>query len=65
VAKFRVELAVMPDRTQISVELSQLIAQQTALLQKSCLTPAELRQFKSAGDRIRTLFAELAKDKAA
>ena len=62
---FRVELAVMPDRAQISVELSQLIAQQTELLTKSTLTPAELRQFESAGERIRKLFAELAAKKAA
>jgi hypothetical protein len=51
--------------TEINIELSQLIAVQTALYQKANPTPAELQEFEHAGRRIRELFAELAKKKAA
>ena len=51
--------------TEISTELSRLIAVQTAFYQKANPTPAELQEFEQAGRRIRELFAELGKKKAA
>jgi hypothetical protein len=53
------------DRSQISIELSRLIARQTEFFQKSDPTSAEIKEFEWAGERIRKLFAELAQKKAA
>jgi len=53
------------DKQQINVELSRLIALQTAFYQKSNPTPDEIREFEKAGRRTRELFAALAQDKAA
>jgi len=55
----------IPDKQQINVELSRLIALQTAFYQKSNPTPDEIREFEKAGRRTRGLFAALAQDKAA
>jgi hypothetical protein len=49
------------EKTQISIELSRLIALQTEFFQNSDPTPSELQEFEWASDRIRKLFAELAK----
>ena len=46
--------------TEISTELSRLIAVQTEFYQKANPTPAELQEFEQAGRRIRELFAQLA-----
>jgi hypothetical protein len=51
----------MPDKQQISAELTRLIALQTEFFQKGDLTPDELQEFKWAGERIRKLFAQLAR----
>ena len=53
------------NKSQISSELSRLITLQTEFYQKANPTPAELQEFEQAGRRIRELFAELAKKKAA
>jgi hypothetical protein len=50
---------------EISTELSRLLAQQTEFFKKEAPTSAEIQEFKLAGERIRKLFAELAKAKAA
>ena len=55
----------IPDKQQINVELSRLIALQTAFYQKSNPTPDEIREFEKAGRRTRELFAALAQVKAA
>ena len=47
------------DKTEISAELSRLIARQTEFFQKSDPTPSELQEFEWTGERIRKLFAEL------
>jgi hypothetical protein len=49
------------DKTEISIELSRLIERQTKFFEKSDPTSSELQEFEWAGDRIRKLFAELAK----
>jgi hypothetical protein len=49
----------IPDKLQISAELSCLIDRQTKFFGKSNPTPAELQEFEWAGERIRKLFAEL------
>jgi hypothetical protein len=49
------------DKTQISIELSRLIERQTKFFEKSDPTPSELQEFEWAGERIRKLFAELAR----
>jgi hypothetical protein len=50
----------VPDKMQISAELSRLIERQTRFFEKSDPTPSELEEFEWAGERIRKLFAELA-----
>ena len=56
----------MTDRhEEISTELSRLLAQQTEFFKKDHPTRAEVQEFKQAGERIRKLFAELEKAKAA
>ena len=55
----------IPDRTQISDELSRLIALQTEFYKKSDPTPSEIQEFERAGRRTRELFAHLAQNKAA
>ena len=55
----------IPDKQQINVELSRLIALQTEFYQKGNPTPDEIREFEKAGRRTRELFAALAQDKAA
>jgi len=50
----------IPDKMQISAELSRLIALQTEFYQKGDPTPAELQEFEQAGRRIRELFVQLA-----
>ena len=50
---------------EINIELSRLIALQTAFYQKSDPTPAELQEFEQAGRRIRELLALLAQKRAA
>jgi len=53
-------VANIPDKMQISAELSRLIALQTEFYQKGDPTPAELQEFEQAGRRIRELFVQLA-----
>jgi hypothetical protein len=50
----------IPDKMQISAELSRLIERQTKFFEKSDPTLSELQEFEWAGERIRKLFAELA-----
>jgi hypothetical protein len=50
----------IPDKMQISVELSRLIERQTKFFEKRDPTLSELQEFEWAGERIRKLFAELA-----
>jgi hypothetical protein len=45
--------------------LSQLINQQTEFFKKCNPTPTEVEEFQRAGERIRKLFAELEREKAA
>jgi hypothetical protein len=56
---------MIPDRTQISDEVSRLIAVQTEFYKKSDPTPEQVQEFEWAGRRIRILFAELAQHRAA
>ena len=49
----------VPDKMQISAELSRLIERQMKFFEKSDPTPSELQEFEWAGERIRKLFAEL------
>ena len=56
---------MIADRTQISDEVSRLIALQTEFYKKSAPTPEQVQEFEWAGRRIRILFAELAQHKAA
>jgi hypothetical protein len=49
-----------PDKTQISAELSRLIALQTEFFQRGNPTPSEIQEFEWAGRRIRELLAQLA-----
>ena len=49
----------IPDKIQVSAELSRLIALQTEFFQKGNPTPAEVQEFERAGERIRKLFADL------
>ena len=56
---------MIPDRTQISDEVSRLIALQTEFYKKSDPTPDQVQEFEWAGKRIRILFVQLAQDKAA
>jgi hypothetical protein len=55
----------IPDKQQISAELTRLIALQTEFFQKGNPTPDEIQEFKQAGRRTRELFAQLAQLKAA
>ena len=48
-------------KTEISIELSRLIERQTKFFEKSDPTPSEVQEFEWAGERIRKLFAELAR----
>jgi hypothetical protein len=48
-------------RAEISIELSRLIERRTEFFQKSDPTPSELQEFQWAGERIRKLFAALAR----
>ena len=50
----------IPDKIQISAELSRLIALQTEFFQKGNPTPSEIQEFEWAGRRTRELFAQLA-----
>jgi hypothetical protein len=50
----------IPDKIQISAELSRLIALQTEFFKKGNPTPAEIQEFEWAGRRTRELFAQLA-----
>ena len=50
----------IPDKMQISAELSRLIALQTEFYQKGDPTQDEIREFERAGRRTRELFAQLA-----
>jgi len=58
------KLTSIPDKQQISAELTRLIALQIALqtefFQKGNPTPDEIQEFERAGRRIRELFARLA-----
>ena len=56
---------MIPEETQISDELSRLIALQTEFYKKSNPTPEEVQEFELSGKRIRILFAELAQGRAA
>jgi hypothetical protein len=56
---------MIPDRTQISDELSRLIALQTEFYKKNDPTPEQVQEFELSGKRIRILFAELAQHRAA
>ena len=56
---------MIADRTQISDEVSRLIAVQTEFYKKSDPTPEQVQEFEWAGRRIRILFAELAQHRAA
>ena len=49
------------DKTEISIELSRLVERKTKFFEKCDPTPSELQEFEWAGDRIRKLFAELAR----
>jgi len=53
------------DKQQIDIELSRLIALQTAFYRKGNPTSEEIREFEQAGRRTRELFAALAQTKAA
>jgi hypothetical protein len=53
------------NREQISDELSRLIAQQVEFYKKTDPTPEQVQEFELSGKRIRILFAELARHKAA
>jgi hypothetical protein len=53
------------NKNQIDAKLSSLIALQIAFYQKHNPTPAEIEEFKQAGERVRELFAQLAQGKAA
>jgi hypothetical protein len=64
-SNIRPELPMIPDRTQISDEVSRLIALQTEFYKKSDPTPEQVQEFEWAGRRIRILFAELAQGRAA
>jgi hypothetical protein len=55
---------MIPDRKQISDELSRLIALQTEYYKKSDPTPEQVKEFELAGKSIRILFAELAQNRA-
>jgi hypothetical protein len=59
------ELLMVPDKTQISDELSRLITLQTEFYKKSDPTPEQVQEFELSGKRIRELFAELAQNRAA
>jgi hypothetical protein len=50
----------IPDKQQISAELTRLIALQTEFFQKGNPTPDEIQEFERAGRRTRELFAQLA-----
>jgi len=56
---------MISDRTQISDELSRLIALRTAFYKKSDPTPEQVQEFEWAARCIRILFAELAQHRAA
>ena len=49
----------VPDKMQISAELSRLIALQTEFYQKGNPTPDEIREFERTARRTRELFAQL------
>jgi hypothetical protein len=55
---------MIPDRTQISDELSRPIALKSEFYKKSAPIPEQVREFELSGKRIRILFAELAQDRA-
>jgi len=50
---------------QINAELTRLIEQQTDYFKKRNPTPYEVEEFQRAGERIRQLFEELERGKAA
>ena len=52
-------------REEISNELTRLLAEQTNFLGKVRTTPREREEFQKSLDRVRQLFAELARSKAA
>jgi hypothetical protein len=52
-------------REEISNELSRLLLAQTNYLGKMKTTPTEREEYQKSLDRVRELFAELARSKAA
>jgi hypothetical protein len=52
-------------RHEISDELTRLLAAQTTFLRKMKTTPIEREEFQRSLDRVRKLFAELARLQAA
>ena len=52
-------------REEISTELTRLLVQQTNFLGKVNATRTEREEFQKSLDRVRQLFAELARSKAA
>ena len=56
---------MMTKREEISTELTRLLAEQTNFLRKMTTTPTEREEFQKSLDRVRELFAELARLKAA
>lgn len=55
----------MDKSTEISNELSRLIERQTKFFEKIDPTPIEVQEFEWVGQRIRKLFAELARSNKA
>ena len=53
------------NKTEISAELTHLIALQADFFQKGNPTPDEIQEFDEARRRTRELFAQLAQNKAA
>jgi hypothetical protein len=56
---------MMTRREEISTELIRLLADQTNFLRKINTTPTEREAYQKSLDRMRKLFAELARLKAA
>jgi hypothetical protein len=50
-------------RSEISNELSKLLVEQTEFFKNGHPTHGEIQEFKRVGERIRKLFAELAREK--
>jgi hypothetical protein len=59
------EIMTNQKREEISNELTRLLAEQTNFLGKVKPTPSEREEFQRSLDRVRELFAELARSKAA